>query len=146
MSGILNGFVFVPEEFLPILHGVMKDGLLEDEMWVNSAIQTQSGWMHVFGSSNPQIVGKVLTLFLFLRIPDQRNIPMPGRIPDPDDILASIRVEDGHMLIDTFEPMPSYRLCTADGVCQLTDTLMDRLKNALQRIAKEEGQGERQNY
>lgn len=42
------------------------------------------------------------------------------------------------MLMETYEPMPSYRLCTADGVCQLTDTLMDRLKAVLRQIVEEE--------
>ncbi|KAL5478341.1 hypothetical protein ACEPAI_2525 [Sanghuangporus weigelae] len=107
------------KDFLPILHKTIKEGLLQDEIWTNGAIQTQSGWMHIF---------------------DQRNIPPLGRIPDPDDILASVRVEDGRMLIDTYEPMPSYRLCTADGVCQLTDTLMARLKAMLKQIEEEERQ------
>ncbi|KAL5514810.1 hypothetical protein ACEPAG_2126 [Sanghuangporus baumii] len=107
------------EDFLPILHKTIKEGLLQDEIWTNGAIQAQSGWMHIF---------------------DQRNIPPLGRIPDPDDILASVRVEDGRILIDTYEPMPSYRLCTADGVCRLTDTLMDRLKATLKQIAEEERQ------
>ena len=70
---------------------------------------------------------------LILHTKDQRNVPSLGRIPDPDDILASIRVEDGQMLIDTYQPMPSYRLCTSDGILQLTDGLMSKLKDALDR-------------
>lgn len=101
------------EDFLLILHAVVKEALPEDEVWTSGAIQTQSGWMHIF---------------------DQRNPPPLGRIPDPDDIIASVRVEDGRMLTETYQPMPSYRLCTTNGVCQLTDTLMDRLKKQLKRI------------
>lgn len=43
------------------------------------------------------------------------------------------------MRIDTYAPMPSYRVCTGDGVCQLTDGLMDRLREVLRRIAADEG-------
>ncbi|KAH8112325.1 hypothetical protein DFH11DRAFT_1689897 [Phellopilus nigrolimitatus] len=112
----LNDFM-ENRKFSALLHEIVKDGLLNDEIWRNNAIQIQSGWMHVF---------------------DQRNPPPLGRIPDPDDILASVRVEDSRILVDTYQPMPSYRLCTGDGVCQLTDGLMGRLKSVLQRVADEE--------
>lgn len=36
--------------------------------------------------------------------------------------------------------MPSYRLCTADGVLQLTDGLMARLVETLQAKIREEQQ------
>ena len=62
---------------------------------------------------------------------DQRNPPPLGRIPDADDILASVRVEEGRMLPETYEPMPSYRLVTSDGVCQLTETLLEKVKAAV---------------
>ena len=74
---------------------------------------------------------------LILHTKDQRNVPSLGRIPDPDDILASIRVEDGQMLIDTYQPMPSYRLCTGDGILQLTDGLMSKLKDVLDRDCRQ---------
>ena len=37
------------------------------------------------------------------------------------------------ILADTYQAMPSYRLCTADGVVQLTEGLHSRLKELLQR-------------
>lgn len=39
------------EDFIPVLHEVVKRALLEDEVWRNAAIQTQNGWMHIFGAS-----------------------------------------------------------------------------------------------
>ena len=63
---------------------------------------------------------------------DQRNPPPLGRIPEPDDIIASVRVEDGLILPETYSPMPTYRLATADGVCILTDTLRERLAEVLE--------------
>jgi len=112
----LNDFV-ENNKFPALLQEAIKDGLLEDEIWTNSAIQAHSGWMHIF---------------------DQRNPPPLGRVPEPDDILASVRVEDGAMLIDTYQPMPSYRLCTRDGVCELSEGLMARLRLVLSRVAEEE--------
>lgn len=85
-------------------------------------------------------------------------MPALGRIGDPDDIIASVRVENGEVhrsytlcsseklshydliqiLADTYQPMPSYRLCTADGVLQLTDGLAARLVELLETRSKEE--------
>ena len=108
--------------------------------------------MHIYGTLLTQSLFTPTRGFFLILIPplknlllhatDQRKIPPLGRIPEPDDILASVRVEDGQMLMETYEPMPSYRLCTADGVCQLTDTLMDRLKAALRQIVEEEEEEE----
>jgi hypothetical protein len=88
---------------------------------------------------------------------DERNIPPLNRIGDPDDILASVRVENGkvrfpspprsHRLIDgqflqiiaeTYQAMPSYRLCTAHGVIQLTEGLASTLQSLLEVRACEE--------
>jgi hypothetical protein len=33
---------------------------------------------------------------------DQRNIPALGRIGDPDDIIASVRVEEGRVRFSTY--------------------------------------------
>lgn len=66
-----------------------------DEVQVNGARQLQEGWMHIHGA------------FLFrssrfdrrdcraYTLVDERNIPPLGRIGDPDDIIASVRVQDG---------------------------------------------------
>ncbi|EIW53324.1 uncharacterized protein TRAVEDRAFT_82544, partial [Trametes versicolor FP-101664 SS1] len=108
----LNDFV-ENERFREVLHGAVQSALRDgaDEVQKNGAIQTREGWMHIHGT---------------------RNLPALGRIGDPDDIIASVRVEDGEILADTYQPMPSYRLCTADGVLQLTDGLMARLVETLQ--------------
>lgn len=39
---------------------------------------------------------------------------------------------------ETYSPMPSYRLCTADGVTKLTDGLAQRLREVLERRVMEE--------
>lgn len=43
---------------------------------------------------------------------------------------------------DTYQPMPSYRLCTSDGVLQLTEGLAKRLLEVLEdRVKMEEKTG-----
>ncbi|KAF8182040.1 hypothetical protein BJ912DRAFT_832384, partial [Pholiota molesta] len=106
--------VFVQnDKFMDLLHETIKAGLNDgvDEIWKDKATALQSGWMHIH---------------------DQRNIPALDRIGDPDDIIATVLVEDGKMLVDTYQPMPAYRVCTADGVMQLTPGLSHYLQNKLQ--------------
>lgn len=112
----LNDFV-ENASFIPLLHEAVRQGLLHDDIWKNVAIQTQSGWMHIF---------------------DQRNPPPLGRIPSPDDIIASVRVEDNLILLETYQAMPSYRVCTTDGVCQLSDGLMESLNKILHNASTQE--------
>ncbi|OBZ76662.1 Tubulin-specific chaperone C [Grifola frondosa] len=88
-----------------------------DDIQANGAIQTQQGWMHIH---------------------DSRNLPALGRIGDPMNILASVRVEDGKILAETYQPMPAYRLCTTDGVLQLTEGLAQRLRELLEARVREE--------
>lgn len=90
---------------------------------------------------------------------DDRNIPPLNRVGDPDDILASVRVQDGkaglffnpvslssdpddaalQILAATYQAMPSYRVCTAHGVTQLTEGLASKLRGLLEARAREEG-------
>ncbi|KAI0922686.1 hypothetical protein AcV5_009591 [Taiwanofungus camphoratus] len=114
----LNDFVENPK-FREVLHEAIQSALRDgiDDIQANAAVQTQQGWMHIH---------------------DNRNIPALGRIGDPDDILASVRVEDGKILADTYQPMPAYRICTSDGVLQLTEGLAQRLHEVLQARAAEQ--------
>ncbi|KAI0247891.1 hypothetical protein BJV78DRAFT_1081998, partial [Lactifluus subvellereus] len=72
-------------------------------------------------------------------IKDCNNIPPLSRIGDPDDILASVRVQDGNadlffnpILTETYQAMSSYRVCTAHGVTQLTEGPASRLRGLLE--------------
>ncbi|RPD61644.1 hypothetical protein L226DRAFT_461226 [Lentinus tigrinus ALCF2SS1-7] len=117
----LNDFV-ENERFRELMHEAVQSALRDgaDEVQKNGAIQTREGWMHIHG-----------TFY-------NRNIPALGRIGDPDDIIASVRVEDGEIMAETYQPMPSYRLCTSDGVLQLTEGLAARLMEILQARVREE--------
>ncbi|KAJ3746560.1 hypothetical protein DFH05DRAFT_1393982 [Lentinula detonsa] len=107
----LNDFKENPK-FRQLLHDAVKDGLQfdVDDIQRNGALQIRQGWMHIH---------------------DDRNIPALGRIGDPDDILASVLVEDGKILANTYQPMPAYRICTSDGITQLTEGLSGHLQKFL---------------
>ncbi|KAF9647116.1 hypothetical protein BDM02DRAFT_3098675 [Thelephora ganbajun] len=100
--------------FREILHKAIRKGLEEgvDDVQANGARQLREGWMHIH---------------------DERNIPPLGRIGDPDDIIASVRVQDGKFLMETYQPMPAYRLCTSDGILKLTEGLAQKLRQVLER-------------
>ncbi|KAF8962589.1 hypothetical protein BDZ97DRAFT_1104457 [Flammula alnicola] len=117
-SSGLQDFVVNPK-FVTLLQETIKSGLKEnvDDIWENGGKQLQEGWMHIH---------------------DQRNIPALGRIGDPDDIIASVLVEDSKIKYDTYQPMPSYRVCTSDGILQLTPGLAEHLRAALIRLTKTE--------
>lgn len=106
-------------KFRGLLHDSIKEGLTEevDDIQINGALQLREGWMHIH---------------------DARNIPALGRIGDPDDILASVLVQDSKIIPETYQPMPSYRFCTADGVIQLTPGLMQKLHARLAQMANSE--------
>ncbi|KAL6309459.1 hypothetical protein BKA93DRAFT_814867 [Sparassis latifolia] len=106
------------DKFHALLQEAVRSALADgtDYVQINSALQTQQGWMHIH---------------------DNRNIPALGRIGDPDDILGSVRVEDGEILPETYQPMPSYRLCTSDGIVQLTEGIAQRLRELLEARAAE---------
>lgn len=54
-----------------------------------------------------------------MHISDERNLPPSGRIPEPEDIIASIYVRAGKPLPETYEPQPMHRLLTHDGATVL---------------------------
>jgi len=107
------------KKFMGLLHDSVARALKEgaDEAITAEATQRNEGWMHVN---------------------DARNIPAPERVGDPDDIIASVRVEKGKVLPETYERMPSYRICTADGLTTLSEGLTKYLQQTLQRKHEEE--------
>ncbi|KAH9077617.1 hypothetical protein EDB83DRAFT_2344878 [Lactarius deliciosus] len=114
----LNDFV-QNRRFLPLLHEAIASGLAEavDDIQASGALQLGEGWMHIH---------------------DDRNLPPLNRIGDPDDIIGSVQVEGGKILAETYQAMPSYRVCTADGVIQLTEGLTSKLRALLDARAREE--------
>lgn len=108
-------------KFIDLMHETVQAALVDgvDDVIQAEALQRGSGWLHIH---------------------DERNVPALGRIGDPDDILGSVRVEDGKILPETYQRMPSYRLFTADGPPKLSAGLAKRLEEALLRQQKEENE------
>lgn len=69
---------------------------------------------------------------------DERNIPPMGRVGEPEDMLASIFVENGKAVASTYEPLPSYRLVTQHGVLQLPEDVDKSVLKALEKVDAEE--------
>ncbi|KZT60053.1 hypothetical protein CALCODRAFT_466230 [Calocera cornea HHB12733] len=116
--------------FLGVLHQVLKEGVLKDEGWTGEAVRRGEGYMPIF---------------------DMRNPPMPSRTPEPEDTIAMVEVKNGlvrspppspsfPIVPSTYEPMPTYRLCTPDGILTLSDTLEWKLVDHLSQIAEKEKQ------
>ncbi|KAI4526513.1 hypothetical protein K523DRAFT_232833 [Schizophyllum commune Tattone D] len=124
----LNDFRENPH-FRNLLHRAIREGLEQDvdEVQRNGALQLQAGWMHIHGEQITCYASAPLPPRLY-----ERNIPALGRIGDPDDIIASVLVEDGKILPETYQPMPAYRVVTADGVVQLSEGLAQKLKELLE--------------
>ena len=96
------------------MHEALQSGLKDDvdDIQRNGAIQTQQGWMHINGLFQAALR---CTLRL-IATTDDRNIPALGRIADPDDILASVRVEEGKVrlrlqLRHTTTSAPAHSCC-----------------------------------
>lgn len=106
--------------FLELLHESIANTLAtpgSDPLIENEAAQRGEGWLH---------------------INDQRNIAALNRVGDPDDIIGTVMVRDGKILASTYQPMPSYRVCTSDGLTRLSDGLNSRLlEDMLKERARE---------
>ena len=84
--------------FLPLLHKALSEGLAEavDDIQAAGALQLGDGWMHIHGKLRfRDTLQPTFTPSLRDRDIDERNVPPLNRIGDPDDILASVRVENG---------------------------------------------------
>ncbi|KAG9054008.1 hypothetical protein FS842_006487 [Serendipita sp. 407] len=108
------------DKFLNLMHDTIQRALRDgaDEAIQAEATQRGSGWLHIH---------------------DERNVPALGRIGDPDDIVASVMVENGKILSETYQRMPSYRLFTADGPPKLSPGLAHKLEEALLKEHRREG-------
>jgi len=101
--------------FRELLHECIAAALTEpgsDPVIESEAMQRGEGW---------------------LNINDTRNVPPLNRVGDPDDIIGAVMVQDGKILASSYEPMPTYRICTSDGPPRLTEGLFNKLQEALRK-------------
>lgn len=67
-----------------------------------------------------------------LHIADEKNPPPYGRIPYPEDIIGTCRIEHGRLIKDTFTPMrEAYRPVSSNGVVKLSEFLEKRMISLL---------------
>lgn len=115
-------------EFNALLHQVIRENYMQDESLHSQAQYQRDGFIH--------IGGKLLQTRLVCggsRL-DERNPPFAGRIPDVEDIIGSVQINDGKVQPDTYQPNPSHRILSLNGVFILTDHLMKKLKERLSTL------------
>lgn len=70
-----------------------------------------------------------------IHVADEKNPPPYGRIPYPEDIIGTIRIEHGKLIQGSFTPMKeAYRIVSANGLVRLSEYLEDRLVRRLREI------------
>jgi hypothetical protein len=58
-----------------------------------------------------------------------------GRIPETEDIIGSVLVEDHQIQPETYQHMPTYRFVTREGPMKLSDFLLEKLRARLKELA-----------
>jgi hypothetical protein len=92
-----------------VVHDVLKNEIVPHDDLLQFEAQTRhSGWAH---------------------LTDLRQPLMPGRIANPENILASVAFVDGQLDPNTYEVNHSYRLVTGyDGPIQLAESWIQKLR------------------
>lgn len=80
------------------INQIIKEHAYTSPYFMALAQNWNSGWMH---------------------IADGRSLAAFGRCPEPDDILATVLLEDGRMVPASIQEMPTHRLLTVNGLFQL---------------------------
>lgn len=94
--------------FWDALHHVLRSLAPGDEALQTEAYIRQDGWAHLC---------------------DARATAMPGRVPSPDDIFASIAFQHGKLDATTYEPNAMYRFCVRpEGPMQLPPAWLDAVR------------------
>ncbi|GAA5894808.1 hypothetical protein JCM5296_007588 [Sporobolomyces johnsonii] len=115
-------------DFLKLVHEVLKENI-HDDPWLQTQAKGMSG--AIDGAEGVET---------YIHITDFRNPPEAGRTPSPQDILASVLVSrTGELVPSSYEPnYVAYRLVTEDGLMRLPEGLMDKLREACQRVREVE--------
>lgn len=98
--------------FLALLHTTIRKSPSQLEYLMSSRARRQgSGW---------------------LSIVDERAPWMYGRTPEPEDTVGMVRCEDGKVQMETYSPMPTYRLVSPLGIFSLPKPLHDCVMSTLE--------------
>ncbi|KAI8362753.1 hypothetical protein BD560DRAFT_333865 [Blakeslea trispora] len=69
----------------------------------------------------------------WLHVGDERNPPPWGRINFPEDIIGSVQLQNGTIKEGTYEPMPTHRMVTNNGLFQMSEPLTQCIIDAAKR-------------
>lgn len=69
---------------------------------------------------------------LYFHVFDLRAPPPAGRIPYVEDILGTVRLQDGKIVVGSYEPNWMYRVVTHSGVFTISDFLTKKVRKALE--------------
>ncbi|BGP39599.1 hypothetical protein JCM10449v2_003550 [Rhodotorula kratochvilovae] len=106
-------------DWLRLVHDILREHV-EGDLW----LQTQA---------------KALHDDTHLHIADERAPADTNRVPSPQDILASVLVQDGKLVGASYEPnRVAYRVVTEDGLMRLPQALLDRVKKACVKVREVE--------
>ncbi|CAO1630055.1 unnamed protein product [Parajaminaea phylloscopi] len=103
-----------PKPFWQLLHQTLKEDIVRNEkdpILVQEADLRENGWAH---------------------LADERQPLMPGRIPTPDAIIATVSFTECKLAPDSYTPNDTYRPITKEeGFTVLRSVWLDALKEAL---------------
>ncbi|GJN88960.1 hypothetical protein Rhopal_001931-T1 [Rhodotorula paludigena] len=106
-------------DFLRLVHEIVQANIADD-LW----LQTQA---------------KALSDDTHLHIGDERAPADANRVPAPQDILASVLVQQGKVVPESYEPnRVAYRLVTEDGLMRLPHGLGEKVREACKRVREVE--------
>lgn len=125
--------------FRQVMHRVLQGAAVDDGMLQYEAYLRKSGFAHVAGerrSCTPVAVG----CSPHARNTDQREQLMPGRIPNPENILAMIAFENQELVPASYAPNDVHRLVTRElGVMALRPEWHDRVRRACEEAEAQAG-------
>ncbi|RIB05658.1 hypothetical protein C2G38_2023486 [Gigaspora rosea] len=104
-------------KFIKFLHQVIADNVTDADPQLQAlAKYQQNGWLHIAGE-------------LYLN-------QLICRIPYPEDIFGMVQVKDGQIVPDTYQPMPTHRILTTNGLFTLNGPFQEKLIERLSKICQ----------
>ncbi|KAK4049056.1 hypothetical protein OIV83_004418 [Microbotryomycetes sp. JL201] len=100
-------------DFRTVLHDILRQAVTFDAKLHTEAQNRQDGWIHIADA----------------RAPADLN-----RVPDPSDIIASVLVQEGRIVPESYEPGGMHRMVTNDGLMKLDEGLMPIVRQALEQV------------
>lgn len=140
-------------QFKEVLHDILR-GAVGQDLVLDTVAKTrpEDGYMQVLSALlsvdslltplralyHPAHTSNRLAPPLISHIADARCPLDPNRVPDPSDIIASLLVQGGKVIAESYEAGAMHRLVTADGMMKLDESLMKELRKGLEKVRQVE--------